>query len=115
MKFTDGLWLLREGVKPAFGMSVVKEDAKDDALNLHVATRPIRHRGDTLGGMRISSSFIPTTHSKYRSCLGHSNHFSFGGCRWCQHWSFCCTYAYALSMGNPFTQFVVQGKKKQGP
>ncbi|KAF8607761.1 alpha-glucosidase [Ceratobasidium sp. AG-I] len=50
MKFTDGLWLLREGVKPAFGMSVVKEDAKDDALNLHVATRPIRHRGDTLGG-----------------------------------------------------------------
>jgi hypothetical protein len=50
MKFTDGLWLLREGVKPAFGLSVVKEDVKEDALDLRVATRPIRHRGDTLGG-----------------------------------------------------------------
>ncbi|KAG8745575.1 hypothetical protein FRC10_007753 [Ceratobasidium sp. 414] len=50
MKFTDGLWLLRDGVKPAFGLSVVKEDVKEDVLNLHVATRPIRHRGDTLGG-----------------------------------------------------------------
>ncbi|ELU45927.1 alpha-glucosidase [Rhizoctonia solani AG-1 IA] len=50
MKFTDGLWLLREGVKPAFGLSVVKEDRRDDTLNLQVATRPIRHRGDTLGG-----------------------------------------------------------------
>ncbi|KAF8760219.1 Galactose mutarotase-like [Rhizoctonia solani] len=47
---TDGLWLLREGVKPAFGLSVVKEDRRDDTLNLQVATRPIRHRGDTLGG-----------------------------------------------------------------
>lgn len=53
MKFTDGLWLLRDGVKPAFGLSVVKEDSKEDALNLHVATRPIRHRGDTLGGKHI--------------------------------------------------------------
>lgn len=58
MKFTDGLWLLREGVKPAFGLSVVKEDAKDEALNLHVATRPIRHRGDTLGGMPHASYLI---------------------------------------------------------
>lgn len=53
MKFTDGLWLLRDGVKPAFGLSVVKEEAKEDALNLHIATRPIRHRGDTLGGNRV--------------------------------------------------------------
>ncbi|QRV72671.1 glycoside hydrolase family 31 protein [Ceratobasidium sp. AG-Ba] len=50
MKFTDGLWLLRDGVKPYFGLSVVKEETKDDTLNIHVSTRPIRHRGDTLGG-----------------------------------------------------------------
>lgn len=50
MKFTDGMWWHRAGVTPSFGLSVVKEDIRDDVLDLHVATRPIRHRGDTLGG-----------------------------------------------------------------
>ncbi|KAG8938944.1 hypothetical protein FRC04_007230 [Tulasnella sp. 424] len=50
MKFTDGLWLLKDGVKPAFGLTVTDVQTHDSGVDLRVATRPIRHRGDTLGG-----------------------------------------------------------------
>jgi len=51
MKFTDGLWLLRDGVNASYGLSVVQADVHSDGVDLQVASRPIRHRGDTLGGM----------------------------------------------------------------
>lgn len=50
MKFIDGFWLLKEGVRPFYGLQVVKTTICDDAIDLQVSTRPIRHRGDTLGG-----------------------------------------------------------------
>lgn len=51
MKFTDGLWLLKDGVKPAFGLTVTDVKTTDTGVDLILSTRPIRHRGDTLGGM----------------------------------------------------------------
>ncbi|KAG9034315.1 hypothetical protein FS837_002233, partial [Tulasnella sp. UAMH 9824] len=50
MKFTDGLWLLKDGAKPAFGFTVTDVQTHDKGIDLQVSTRPIRHRGDTLGG-----------------------------------------------------------------
>ena len=50
MKFNDGFWLLKHGVKPYYGLQVVKATSDDKGYDLQVATRPIRHRGDTLGG-----------------------------------------------------------------
>lgn len=50
MKFNDSLWLLKDGVKPFYAVSVVQGTPDADALKLQVSTRPIRHRGDTLGG-----------------------------------------------------------------
>lgn len=53
MKFNDGFWLLKDGVKPFYGLQVTQVTNDRDAYNLQVATRPIRHRGDTLGGMLL--------------------------------------------------------------
>lgn len=50
MKFNDGFWLLKNGVKPFYGLQVTQAVRDGDSYNLQVATRPIRHRGDTLGG-----------------------------------------------------------------
>lgn len=50
MKFNDGFWLLKHGVKAHYGLQVTDLKSGSDAVFLQVATRPIRHRGDTLGG-----------------------------------------------------------------
>lgn len=50
MKFNDGFWLLKSGVKAFHGLQVVQVKEDGDGYNLQVSTRPIRHRGDTLGG-----------------------------------------------------------------
>lgn len=50
MRFNDGFWLLKSGVKPYFGLQVVQATELNNGWDLQVATRPIKHRGDTLGG-----------------------------------------------------------------
>ncbi|KND40891.1 alpha-xylosidase [Streptomyces stelliscabiei] len=50
MKFTDGYWLLREGVTAAHPVEVLDVTATDGALRIHAPTQPVRHRGDLLKG-----------------------------------------------------------------
>ncbi|KAF7295119.1 Glycoside hydrolase family 31 protein [Mycena indigotica] len=50
MRFNDGFWLLKHGVKAYYGLEATQSKEIDGAVELRVATRPIRHRGDTLGG-----------------------------------------------------------------
>ena len=57
MKFTDGLWLLRDGVRPAYALDVQIVEVEEGKLRLGVASKIIRHRGDTLGGPLLSIEF----------------------------------------------------------
>ncbi|MFJ9421661.1 alpha-xylosidase [Streptomyces sp. NPDC101249] len=50
MKFTDGYWLLREGVTAAHPVEVLDVRATDRTLEIHAPTQPVRHRGDLLKG-----------------------------------------------------------------
>ncbi|PSR88895.1 hypothetical protein PHLCEN_2v5044 [Hermanssonia centrifuga] len=54
MRFNDGFWLLKNGVKPYFGLQVVQATPDDRGYNLQVSTKPIKHRGDTLAGPVLS-------------------------------------------------------------
>ncbi|OBZ75677.1 Alpha-xylosidase [Grifola frondosa] len=54
MRFNDGFWLLKSGVKPYFGLQVVQATKEQNGFNLQVSTKPIRHRGDTLAGPVLS-------------------------------------------------------------
>lgn len=56
MKFTDGYWLLREGVTAAHPVEVLDVTAPDGALEIHAPTMPIRHRGDLLKGPVVTIS-----------------------------------------------------------
>ncbi|MET9032848.1 alpha-xylosidase [Streptomyces mirabilis] len=56
MKFTDGYWLLREGVTAAHPVEVLDVSASDGTLDIHAPTQPIRHRGDLLKGPVVTIS-----------------------------------------------------------
>lgn len=61
MKFNDGYWLLKDGVRPAYGIQVTKSSFNSDVLNLNVSSKIIRHRGDTLGGPVFDVNFHSPT------------------------------------------------------
>ncbi|AXK35770.1 alpha-xylosidase [Streptomyces armeniacus] len=48
MKFTDGYWLMREGVQAAYATEIADTRVDDDRLTLYAPVRHVRHRGDTL-------------------------------------------------------------------
>ncbi|KAI8809670.1 family 31 glycoside hydrolase [Cladochytrium replicatum] len=57
MKYTDGAWLVREGVKIAYASeawSAEQLPGDPSALSCVVATQPIRHKGDTLQGPTLT-------------------------------------------------------------
>ncbi|OJT14122.1 Alpha-xylosidase [Trametes pubescens] len=54
MRFNDGFWLLKSGVKPSFGLQVVQGLEDGSGYNLQVSTKPIRHRGPVLS-VRVHS------------------------------------------------------------
>lgn len=54
MKFTDGYWLLREGVQAAYPVEVLDVITSPGALEVHAPTHPVRHRGDLLKGPSLT-------------------------------------------------------------
>ena len=50
MKFSDGEWLMQPGISAHYPMQVHEVTVDGDTLTVHATTRPVRHRGDTLGG-----------------------------------------------------------------
>ena len=66
MKFTDGFWLLKHGVRPYYASQVVHSSESEGAYELQVSTKPIRHRGDTLGGPLLTVK----VHSPTESVIG---------------------------------------------
>ncbi|RSM51854.1 alpha-xylosidase [Amycolatopsis sp. WAC 01376] len=50
MKFSNGYWLLRDGVQAAHPVEVYDLTAGDGRIVVHAPTHPVRHRGDLLKG-----------------------------------------------------------------
>ncbi|EKM55719.1 glycoside hydrolase family 31 protein [Phanerochaete carnosa HHB-10118-sp] len=74
MRFNDGFWLLKSGVKPYFGLQVVQGTADGDGYNFQVSTKPIRHRGDTLGGPLLSVRVHSPTEAVIGVKISHFKH-----------------------------------------
>jgi alpha-D-xyloside xylohydrolase len=54
MKFTDGYWMLADGVDALRARVVVDAEVTPESVVAHVADQPMRHRGDTLNRPLIS-------------------------------------------------------------
>lgn len=50
MKFSNGAWLMQEGVTPHYASEVRHVDIKDNCITIYAPFQHIRHRGDTLTG-----------------------------------------------------------------
>ncbi|NJQ07874.1 alpha-xylosidase [Streptomyces lonarensis] len=54
MKFTDGYWLNREGVRTSYATEVRDARAEDGRLTLHAAVRKVERRGNTLNAPLVT-------------------------------------------------------------
>ncbi|ROO85693.1 alpha-D-xyloside xylohydrolase [Actinocorallia herbida] len=54
MKFTDGYWLMREGVSAAYPAEILDASAGPGALTLRAPVVHVRHRGDLLKGPMLT-------------------------------------------------------------
>jgi alpha-D-xyloside xylohydrolase len=48
MKFTDGYWLIKEGIRAHFAACPAEIEHRENELIVYAPEKPIRHRGDTL-------------------------------------------------------------------
>ena len=58
MKFTDGNWMMRKGVRAYYPAQAYEVEAGRDSLTVYAPTKPIRHRGDTLDGPLLTVRFF---------------------------------------------------------
>ena len=54
MRFTDGRWLMRPGVRPAYPAEVLDAEEVAGELVLHTPSKPITRRGDLLDGPALT-------------------------------------------------------------
>jgi alpha-D-xyloside xylohydrolase len=54
MKFTDGFWLMREGVSFTSAVEAYRVENLGDSLRILAATKPVAHRGATLNAATLS-------------------------------------------------------------
>ena len=57
MKFTDGYWGLREGVRLFTPAAAREVQVGSSSLTVFAPCRPIRHRGDTLNAPQLTLTF----------------------------------------------------------
>jgi alpha-D-xyloside xylohydrolase len=57
MKFTDGNWMMRQGVRAFYPAEAYDIRTTEETLTVYAPTRLIRHRGDTLDGPLLTARF----------------------------------------------------------
>jgi alpha-D-xyloside xylohydrolase len=71
MKFTDGNWMMRKGVRAFYPAQAYDIEAARDSLTVYAPTRPIQHRGDTLDGTLLTVRFSSPMPDVIRVRLTH--------------------------------------------
>jgi alpha-D-xyloside xylohydrolase len=57
LKFTDGYWMLREGVQASYPAEVRDVGTAPGSFSVYAPTQPIRHRGDMLKGPVVTLTY----------------------------------------------------------
>ena len=71
MKFTDGNWLMQQGVRAHYLAQAYEISATNDLLTIEAPTKRINHRGDTLGGPVVTVQFSSPMPDVIRVRLSH--------------------------------------------
>ena len=71
MKFTDGYWNIRPGIKAYYPVQVHGTKLEENALTVFGPTRRIQHRGDTLDCPVVTARFSSPMENVIRVKLFH--------------------------------------------
>jgi alpha-D-xyloside xylohydrolase len=71
MKFTDGNWLMQEGVRAHYPAQAYDIETTDNLLTIYAPTKRINHRGDTLSGPVLTVRFSSPMPEVIRVQLSH--------------------------------------------
>lgn len=71
MKFTDGYWNIRKGVKAAYAAQLHEVSISSRSVTAYAPTKAIKHRGDTLNGSLLTVEFAAPMPDVIRVKLTH--------------------------------------------
>ncbi len=71
MKFTDGNWMIRKGVRVQYASEAYEVEVDRASLTVSAPTRAIRHRGDTLDGAVLTVRFSSPMPDVIRVRISH--------------------------------------------
>ncbi|MDR2808775.1 MAG: alpha-xylosidase [Spirochaetaceae bacterium] len=71
MKFTNGYWLVKEGVEPHFAATAVEAQKDGDELVVYAPDKPIRTRGDTLNTPELTIRYSSPMKNIIRVSITH--------------------------------------------
>ena len=71
MKFTDGYWMTKPEYEVSPALQVYRARKTESSLELLCATRPIRHRGDTLNHTMLTVTFTAPAENIIRVTAEH--------------------------------------------
>ncbi|MDR2597126.1 MAG: alpha-xylosidase [Treponema sp.] len=71
MKFTDGYWLIKEGIQAHFAACPAEIEQQGDELVVYAPEKPIRHRGDTLNMQLLTVRYSSPIKNVIRVRISH--------------------------------------------
>jgi alpha-D-xyloside xylohydrolase len=71
MKFTNGYWLIRDGIEPHFAVQAYEAEHVGGELLVHAPDHLIRNRGDTLGGAVLAVRYASPAPGVIRVRVSH--------------------------------------------
>jgi len=71
MKFTDGYWLIKEGIQAHFAACPAEIEQQGNELVVYAPERPIRHRGDTLNMQLLTVRYFSPMKNIIRVRISH--------------------------------------------
>ncbi|MDR0635800.1 MAG: alpha-xylosidase [Treponema sp.] len=71
MKFTNGYWLIRDGIEPHFAAQGYEAEQEGDELVVYAPDHPLRTRGDTLGGVVLTIRYASPAQNVIRVRVSH--------------------------------------------
>ncbi len=71
MKFTNGYWMMRDGVQAMFPAEAYDGEVTADTLTVYAPVRRIQHRGDTLNTAMVTAQFSAPMPDVIRVRLSH--------------------------------------------
>ncbi|MDX2917549.1 MULTISPECIES: alpha-xylosidase [Streptomyces] len=83
MKFTDGYWLMRDGISASYATEVAETRVEDDRLTLYAPVRHVENRGHTLNSPLLTvecwspaEGVIGVRSSHHTGCVDRGPHFT---------------------------------------